>query len=385
VFSSALFWLSCLLVIYTYIGYPVLITLISFFWRNNKPYFQTFPYVTFMIPAYNEEEYISKKLDNTLLLDYPKEKLQILVVADGSSDQTPHIVNTYEDKNIELAYIPERNGKMAAIVRAMQFARGEIVVFSDANNIYDHRAIQELVLPFSDSKVGGTTGAKLIIEDGRELSAAEGLYWKYESWIKTQESEIDSCVSSVGEILSIRKTLFIPPVEKIINDDHYLILDLLRRGYRVIYTPKARSYEYVSQTAKDEVERRTRMNAGLYQTIWMSNKILPFKRPLLIWQIFSHKYCRALVPFAFILLLLSNILLVLQPHNPYSTVFLFFLCLQIGFYFLALIGNLLKLNNQMGKLFYLPRFLVNSNIATLMGFYKFITNQQSHAWKRVRR
>ena len=387
---STLFWLSFLLIFYTYIGYPILITIFAYFWKKHKPYFQTLPHITFMIVAYNEEDCISKKLDNTLSLDYPREKLQILVVADGSTDKTPHIVNTYQDRGIELAYIPERNGKLAAIVRAMQFARGEIVVFSDANNMYDSQSIRELILPFSDSKVGGTTGAKLIIEDGRDLSSAEGLYWKYESWIKTQESEIDSCISAVGEIITIRKALFSPPIEKIILDDQYLILSILRQGYRMVYTPKARSFEYVSATAEDEVERRTRINAGLYQTMFMSNTMLPFKRPLLIWQIISHKYFRAIVPFAFIFLFFSNILLVvLQPQNIYlglnANLLLLFLCLQVGFYIIAFIGNILNLNNKIGKLFYLPTFLVNSNLATLMGFYKFITNQHTPLWKRVRR
>jgi cellulose synthase/poly-beta-1,6-N-acetylglucosamine synthase-like glycosyltransferase len=389
-FLSILFWLSFFLILYTYIGYPILITVLAYFWKRQKPYFQTLPSVTFIIVAYNEEDYISKKIDNTLLLDYPREKLQILVVADGSTDQTPQLVNHYQNQGIELAYIPERYGKFAAMTRAVQFARGEIVVFSDANNMYDPQSIRELVLPFSDSKVGGTTGAKLIIEDGRDLSAAEGLYWKYESWIKIQESEIDSCISAVGEMITVRKSLFPASTEKVILDDQYLLLSILRQGYRMIYTPKARSFEYVSETAKDEVERRTRINAGLYQTMFMSNKMLPFNRPLLIWQIISHKYFRAIVPFAFIILLLSNILLVFRlPQPAYlglnQNVSFIFLGLQIAFYAIALLGNFLKFNNKIGKILYLPSFLVNSNIAILMGFYKYITNQQSHSWKRVRR
>jgi cellulose synthase/poly-beta-1,6-N-acetylglucosamine synthase-like glycosyltransferase len=340
-----------------------------------------------MIPAYNEEKYISEKLENTLSLDYPREKMQILVVADGSSDNTVKNVEAYRGKGIELAYVPDRNGKMAAIVRAMNDARGEIVVFSDANNMYDLQAVRELVRPFSDPQVGATTGAKFIIEDGRDLSAAEGLYWRYESFIKTSESMLDSCVSSVGEILAIRRKGFVVPTEKIINDDHYIILKILRQGYRVIYVPLARSFEKVSQTAQDEVERRTRMNVGLYQTIAMSSQLLPFKRPLLIWQIFSHKYFRAFLPFALLFMFFSNLILLVafQQEDPFHSIILACFCLQLIFYALALVGTRYKAGGWVGKLLYLPVFLVNSNYATLGGFINFLAKRQTHIWKRVSR
>ena len=344
-----------------------------------------------LIPAYNEEIYIAKKLENTLLLDYPQEKLQILVAADGSSDGTVDIVKTYSGRSVELSYISERNGKMAAISRAMNFVRGDIVVFSDANNMYEEKALRELVAPFSESNVGASTGAKLIVEDGRDLSSAEGLYWKYESAIKKNETTLSSCVSSVGEILAVRKELFVSPKEKIINDDHYIILNLLRQGYRVVYVPTARSFEYVSKTAKDEVERRTRMNAGLYQTISMSGNLLP-GRPLLLWQIFSHKYFRAFVPFALLAFVILNVIIVLfdQGHPPSLFLLsypygLFFLFLQLLFYFMAVIGNLIRFKGVLGKLFYLPTFLLNSNLAVLAGFYSFVTNKRSHIWTRVAR
>jgi biofilm PGA synthesis N-glycosyltransferase PgaC len=391
IIPSLLFWFSLFFIIYTYFGYPFLIAFFARMSGKLGKYNSYFPSVTLMIPAYNEEAYIARKLENTLLLDYPREKLQILVVADGSSDNTVDIVKSYGEKSVDLIYVPERNGKMAAIARAMNFARGDIVVFSDANNMYEEKALCELVAPFSEPEVGASTGAKLIVEDGRDLSSAEGLYWKYESAIKKNETILSSCVGSVGEILAVRKDLFMIPKEKIINDDHYIILNLLQRGYRVVYVPTARSFEYVSKSAKDEVERRTRMNAGLYQTISMSKKILP-KRPLLLWQIFSHKYFRAFVPFAFLAALILNVMIVLfgQDHKP-SLLFLsypyglLFLFLQMFFYGMAVIGNLIRFKGILGKVFYLPTFLVNSNLATLAGLYSFITNKQSHIWTRVAR
>lgn len=391
-FLLFLFWASAFFILYTYLGYPILIALIAKICPNSGAFSEIYPNVTLLISAYNEEKYISDKLDNSLSLDYPREKLQILVVADGSTDKTPEIVKSFSKKGVELLYDPERNGKLAAITRAMQFSRGAIVIFSDANNMYDVKAIRELILPFSDPKVGGATGAKHIIEDGRDLSSAEGLYWKYESAIKKNESMVDSCVSSVGEIFAIRKDAFIPPEGKIILDDLFIILDLLRRGYRVIYVPQARSFEYVSVSAQDEIERRTRNNVGLYQTISLSGNLLPFDRPFLVWQIVSHKYFRVFLPFGFIIMFLTNVAIVIFLNDRYyssaEVLFIFLLTalsLQITFYFSAIFGNLFNIKGRMGKLLYLPVFLVNSNIAALMGFYNYFTNRRSPIWKRVRR
>jgi biofilm PGA synthesis N-glycosyltransferase PgaC len=386
-----LFWFSVLFIVYTYLGYPLLIALFARLFGSDGKYEAYFPFVTLMIPAYNEESCIAAKLENSLLLDYPRDKLQIMVVADGSSDNTPGIVKAYQDRSVELSYIPDRNGKMAAITRAMDHARGEIVVFSDANNLYEKNTLRELVSPFSLSNVGATTGAKLIIEDGRDLSSAEGLYWKYESAIKKNETRLGSCVSSAGEILAVRKHLFVPPKEKIINDDHYIILRLLRQNHRVVYVPTARSFEHVSKTAKDEVVRRTRMNAGLYQTMWMSKKLLP-GNPMILWQIFSHKYFRGLVPFAFLAAFVLNALILLADReNPPSFLLLsapyalIFFSLQLIFYVMAAVGNIAKFKGFLGKVFYLPTFLVNSNLAVLAGFYGFVMNKQPHLWKRVER
>lgn len=388
---SIAFWLLALFVLYTYVGYPFLIALLAKVFGKPETYEPYFPALTLIIPAYNEEAYIAKKLDNSLTLDYPREKLQILVVADGSSDKTADIVRQYAERSVELSYIPDRNGKMAAIVRAMDFVRGEIVVFSDANNMYEEKALRELVAPFSNGKVGAATGAKLIIEDGRDLSSAEGLYWKYESGVKKNETALGSTVSSVGEIMAVRKNLFVAPKGKIINDDHYIILDLLRRDYRVVYVPSARSFEYVSKTARDEVERRTRMNAGLYQTISMSGHLLP-RSPILIWQVLSHKYFRAFVPFALLSLVILNLVIVLFAREPGGSLILLTppygliaLALQFVFYGFAILGNLFPFTGALGKLFYIPTFLLNSNIATLAGFFSFITNKQSHIWTRVAR
>ena len=209
---AILFWGSVFVILYALVGYPLIISLIAK-GRGRHEYSQIdLPAVTLMIPAYNEEVIIGRKIENSLKLNYPKDKLQILVTADGSSDRTPDIVREYSEKGIELSYTPERGGKMAAINRAIDLVRGEIIVFSDANNFYEENSIRYLVAPFEDENVGGTTGSKRIIEDERDLSSAEGFYWKYESAIKLNESIVSSCTAAVGEMFAIRKTAFeFPP------------------------------------------------------------------------------------------------------------------------------------------------------------------------------
>jgi len=389
---AALFWLSIFLVVYSYVGYPVLLALLVKFKDRQQPFPTSDPSVTLLVTAYNEETVIAKKIENCLSLDYPRDKLQIIVAADGSSDQTPEIVKEFQEQGVELNYIPQRNGKMAAINRAIPQARGDVIVFSDANNMYEADTIQKLVAPFSDLSIGATTGAKLIVQDGSDLSAAEGFYWKYESWIKKKETALSTCTSSVGEILAIRRELYLPPPNDIINDDYYIVLDLIKRGFRVYYVPEARSFEYVSATTHDEMVRRSRMNTGKYQAIFLSYRLLPFNRPLVLWQIISHKYCRAFLPFGFIGALGTNLLIVLLQKDmalpllhssaPYAWIIL---SIQLLFYAIAGLGSLLKFPGFLGKLFYLPAYLVRSNLAILRGFYGFVTRKQTNIWERVRR
>jgi len=383
---TLMLWLSVFFVAYTYIGYPLLLALMAKFISPRDPFSVSNLSVTLLITAYNEEAVIKKKLENSLSLDYPLGKLQIIVAADGSTDRTTEIVGHFKDLGVVLAFTPHRDGKMAAINRAIPLASGDIIVFSDANNMYEADAIQKLVAPFSDTKIGATTGAKLIIQGGSSLSRAEGIYWKYESWIKKNETVLGTCTSSVGEILAIRRELYNPPPNNIINDDYYIVLDLIRRGFRVYYVPEARSLEYISATARDEMVRRSRMNAGKYQAIFLSYSLLPFNQPFILWQIISHKFCRAFLPFGFIGALVANILIVLLQPNTLSAYFYWILLmLQISFYAAAVLGNWIKFQGVLGKLIYLPTYLVNSNLAVLRGFYGYMSKRQTNVWERVRR
>lgn len=389
-----LFWFSLGAILYTYLGYPILITLMPtrknpLIKENSSP-FST----TLLIAAFNEKDVIEEKIKNSLATEYPYEKLQILIVTDGSSDETPLIVKSYSNTGVELLHQPERRGKMAAINRAMPYVRGDVIIFSDANNSYEPSTIPRLVQPFNDSQIGAVSGAKVITKGDGELGNSEGLYWKYESYIKKQESRVGSCTSVAGEILAIRKNAYITPPDHIINDDFYMAMQIIRQGYRLVYVADAKSNERVSPSAKDERIRRARINAGRYQAIAIAGNLLP-KEAILRWQIISHKFLRPLVPFFMIAIFLTNILAVLFPHSrPQGLLYhsysfsLILLTAQILFYLLAFTGTLLEKHKGGGSarlLLYLPTFLVNSNYSALLGFLQYIKGKPGHLWQKAQR
>lgn len=381
-----IFWLSVGMIFYTYIGYPALLAVMARLWPRPVQTAVHTPTVTLLIAAYNEEEMITHKIENSLALDYPPERLQILVAADGSADCTAQIVATYADRgvgrpSVGLSYEAARRGKMAAINRAMPRATGEIIVFSDANNFYQADALRELVKPFADASVGAASGAKVIAKGDGVLGESEGLYWRYESFIKEKETAVHSSVGVAGEMLAIRRCLFEPPPDDVINDDFYMAARLLHRGYRVVYVPAARSIERISPTAQDEVARRARIVAGRYQAIWRSRETVPWKRPLLAWQIVSHKFLRPLVPLAMITAWGANLLLAFRAR-PLARLLLL---LQIGFYGTAVLGSYFHPGGKLGKILYLPTYLVHSNLAALLGLGRFLVGKQTTRWQRVPR
>ncbi len=393
--SGRLFWFCVATVGYVYAGYPALLTLLARL-RPQPSYvpLADLPVVTLLIAAYNEQSVIAAKLENSLALDYPRNKLQILVAADGSDDATPDIVASFADRGVDLSYRPERAGKLAAIMRALSQARGEIIVLSDANNLYDPGALRALVAPFADPSVGAVTGAKVIAKGDGALGESEGLYWKYESYIKRQETRLGSCTGAVGEIMAARRSLLdqpLPPEARLMADDLALAMHILKQGYRVVYAPEARSIERVSASVRDEQERRARIVAQRFVLMRYSHKMLPLSNPLLVWQIVSHKYLRPLVPLAMIGALLANLAAVVRPASrggvarlahPFNWIMLL---LQAVFYGLSWAGARSERRGTLGKILYIPTFLVYGNRAALDGFYRFLTGRHTSLWNRVQR
>jgi biofilm PGA synthesis N-glycosyltransferase PgaC len=385
---SKLLWFCLALIAYVYAGYPLLVSLLARTRPRPQPQPQpSLPSVTLLIAAYNEEKTIADKIEHSLALDYPHDRVQILVAADGSDDRTADIVRRYADHGVELSHIPTRQGKIAAINRALLLARGDIVVFSDANNIYASDALREIVAPFANPMVGAVTGTKSIVRGDGLLGESEGLYWEYESFIKEQETRLGCCTGFSGEILAIRRALFEPAPTSVINDDFYIAMRIVKQGYRVVYAPAARSFERVSMTAREEAQRRARINAGWFQSMAMGSWLLPMERPIVVWQVVSHKYLRPLVPLAMIGALLTNLLIVLRGSSrrlvpPLDAIIL---GLQVIFYVLAWLGGHVTRTSLPGKLLYVPTFLVNSNLAALIGLYRFVTRRQTTLWQRAQR
>lgn len=386
------FWVCTSLILYVYFGYPLTIVLLASCRKREQYSLEALPRVSLIIAAYNEEKSIERKLHNCFDLSYPPELLEIIVAADGSNDRTVEIVQRYSSRGVILSYDPERAGKMAAINRGFSAATGDIVVLSDANNHYTPETIRALAAPFSDSRVGAVSGSKAIIQSGTDLSRSEGSYWKYEALIKKSESRFSTCTAASAEILAIRRNLFQPPPTGIINDDFWIIAGLIRQGYRVVYAPQAQSLEHTSLSAADEVVRRSRIVAGRYQAIFRGLSILPFTRPVALWQILSHKFLRPVVPFFMIGALISGIVAVIAPSSAENFPILYLaypfnyymLACQGLFYGAALVGSVSR-GIPIVRLAYFATFLVASNFAAIKGLGMYLTQKNVHLWKRVAR
>jgi cellulose synthase/poly-beta-1,6-N-acetylglucosamine synthase-like glycosyltransferase len=393
------FWLCVALIVYVYLLYPGILYLLTRFSSvhlhvsedREKP----LPTVTLLISAYREEAMIAQKLENSLAIDYPDGRLQILVAVDGQEDHTREIVQSFANKGVDLVYSPERTGKINAIHRAMQAAKGDIVVLTDANTFFVPGALRYLVAPLADPAIGAVSGAKRILNQADSLANSEGLYWKYESFIKKQETRLGSCTGVSGEIFAFRCNLFEPPPPWVINDDFILAMQILRKGYRVVYAPGALTFERISLSAKDEATRRARIVAGRYQALCMG-RLLPLKKPVLVWQVFSHKFLRLVVPFAMAGALLANLAAVIWPVNNAAYPWLqlaesparFWLGVQVLFYGLAWLGNRLqqvRKASSLEKILYLPTYLVNSNLAAVSGLILFLSGRQTNLWSPVAR
>ncbi len=378
-----IFWGSLLAIAYTYVGYPLLLGTLARFRSPRPDYPPSTPFVTLLIAAYNEQDTIAAKIDNSLALDYPADRYEIIVASDGSTDATADIVDGYSSRGVVSRHSDLRHGKTAAINRAMSSAHGDVVVLSDANNLYDPGTLRAVVAPFVDPTVGAACGNKHIARGDGALGDSEGTYWKYEGWIKKQETRLGCTVAVLGEVFALRRALFEPSPENIINDDFYIAMRIIKRGFRIVYAPDAISRERVSPTAEDEITRRTRMVAGLYQALARPRELMPWKKPIVCWQIVSHKFMRPLVPLWMIAGLATNVALVLQtgaaaPWFP-------LLVGQIAFYLVAIIGLQYPADGHVSRALYLPTFLVSSNVAALLGLYRFSTGQQTTHWTRLRR
>ena len=291
-----LFWICIFLVVYTYVGYGVLLWLLVKLKRLFKgkpapltlPKDEDLPHVTFLICAYNEQDVVDMKMENTLQLDYPKNKLHIMWVTDGSTDETNERLKRYPE--VEIVYSPERRGKTAALNHGIEQISSEITVMTDANTLVNREALRNIVVHFQDPDVGCVAGEKRVMArtDGETAAQGEGLYWRYESTLKRLDSELYSAMGAAGELNAIRTTLYEPMPENALLDDFVMSMRIVDRGYRIAYAPDAYAMEYGSANLHEESKRKRRIAAGgLQSTWWLRSMMNPFRHFTVAFQFVS--------------------------------------------------------------------------------------------------
>lgn len=385
---EVLFWILVFIVFYAYLGYGLLLFLLVRLKRlitPSKKFVDEPPYeptVTLVVPAYNEEDFILKKVENCLQLDYPKEKFEIIFITDGSTDRTKELLE--QDGRVKVLHEDRRAGKSAAENRAMKFVKSEIVVFCDANTLLNKEAIRELVKHYRDPKVGAVSGEKRIMTSEAEgaSAAGEGLYWKYESALKKMDSEMLTIVGAAGELISFRTSLVQDLEEDTILDDFMQSMRIALKGYRVIYEPNAYAMETASADVKEELKRKVRICAGGWQSM---SRLLSafnfFKHPLLTFLYTSHRVLRwSIAAFSLPFIFLLNIFL-LEEGWLYQVLF----AGQVLFYLMALVGWYLQSKKIKVKILFVPYYFTMMNYAVFAGFIRWLKGSQKATWERARR
>lgn len=384
-----LFWISIFLIVYTFVGYGfVLYLLLKLKGLFVKPFSfkkgEDLPTVTLLVAAYNEAELIEEKIKNTLALNYPKDKIQFIFTTDGSSDSTPDQVRKYPE--ITLLHIDVREGKMAAIKRAIPAIKGEITVFTDANTFLNKDAVLELVKHYQNPKVGAVAGEKRILvpETADASSAGEGFYWKYESLLKKWDYALYSGVGAAGELFSIRTALYQPVESDTIIDDHMIAMRIAENGYIIAYEANAYAMETASADVKEELKRKIRIAAGGIQSILRLKKAAnPFHNPIFTFQYLSHRVLRwTITPFLLILVFILNGIIALETGALFFQVLF---GLQVFFYVLSLIGLYFENRNIRIKALFIPYYFCVMNYAVIAGIIRYYKKNQSAAWEKSKR
>jgi cellulose synthase/poly-beta-1,6-N-acetylglucosamine synthase-like glycosyltransferase len=305
------FWISAGLIFYIIIGYPCLLHVIARLYPNPFRREDRLFGVSIVIPVHNGARFLRQKLESLLHLDYPADVLEILVVSDGSTDETNSIAREYAHQGVQLLSVP-RLGKAAALNAAVHHVRGEILVFTDVRQTLEPDSIKLLIAPFADPSVGVVSG-ELILREGTTRDEADvGLYWKYESWIRRNLSWLDSTIGATGPFYAIRRRLFQPIPEDILLDDVYLPMKIFFAHYRLVLEPKAIAYDY-PMTREREFSRKVRTLGGNYQLLLRMPTLLG-RRNRLLWHFVSYKLGRLCLPWLTLALLITGFRLPL-PWN----------------------------------------------------------------------
>jgi len=387
-----LFWACLLIVFYTYLGYGILLYIIIRLKRlfagkareESAPADDKLPTMTLMICAYNEEDVVAEKMENTLAIDYPKDKLRIMWVTDGSNDRTNELLAAYP--NVDIVFSPERRGKTAALKHGLRELQTRYVAFTDANTMINAGALREIARLFEDPTVGCVSGEKRVAarKAGEMAAEGEGLYWKYESTLKRWDSELYSAMGAAGELYAIDPTLCREVPDEALLDDFMLSMYVVQDGKRIAYTADAYAMEYGSANIREESKRKRRIAAGGLQSIWWLRSMLnPLRQPLVTFQYVSHRVLRwSITPIAMVLLLLINIILVVMGAGTCYTAMLI---LQVLFYIMALCGWYSNHSGYKNKLLYTAYYFVFMNFNVFRGMAYLKSHGKSGAWEKAKR
>lgn len=376
--TTTLFWLCLAIVVYTYVGYGLILYLLVFIKRlaiKAKPLADItddcLPEVTLMVCAYNEEDIISEKMSNTHSLDYPADRLHLVWVTDGSTDNTNSILSTYPD--VKIVFSPERRGKSAALKHGIKEVSTEIVMMTDANTMLNPEAVREIVRLMQDPKVGCVSGEKKVMakSDSDEAAQGEGLYWKYESTLKRLDSELYSAMGAAGELCVIRRQLMTDIPDDTLLDDFVISMEIVRMGYKIAYTSKAFAMEYGSADLHEESKRKRRIAAGGLQSSWRLRSLMnPLRHPVVAFQFVSHRVLRwTITPVCLFALIPLNTILVLSSEGIIYTIIWI---LQILFYASALAGMRIS------------KYFVFMNLNVFRGM-EYLLNNTSGTWEKAKR
>lgn len=375
---ATLFWLCMAIVVYTYVGYGIVLYLLVFVKRlatKAKPLADItddrLPEVTLMVCAYNEEDIIAEKMDNTRRLDYPSDRLHLVWVTDGSNDNTNVLLSAYPE--VKVIYSPERRGKAAALKHGIKEIDTEIVIMTDANTMLNPKAVREVARLMQDPKVGCVSGEKKVMarSDSDEAAQGEGLYWKYESTLKRLDSELYSAMGAAGELCVIRRQLMTDIPDDTLLDDFIISMEIVKKGYKIAYTSNAYAMEYGSADLHEESKRKRRIAAGGLQSCWRLRSLMnPLRHPVVAFQFVSHRVLRwTITPVCLFALVPLNTLLVLSGEGIVYTIIWI---LQILFYASAAAGV------RISKYF----IFMNLNVFRGMAY---LFNNSTGMWEKAKR
>lgn len=374
------FWIAIGCVAFAYVGYSLSIVVIGLFARRKLKRADITPTVTFLITAYNEEKNLAAKIEGTLALDYPKDKLEIIIASDGSTDRTDEIARSFADRNVRLVRVEGRVGKTETQNQAVRQARNEIIIFSDATTQYESQALRKIVRNYNDPEVGAVSGRyEYFNPTGAAIGVGSVYFWKYENFIKRTQTRIHTITGCCGCIYSVRKAAYQPLPPDIISD-LCEPLAVLAQGYRIVFEPEAIAYEETTEKTSEEFNMRVRVAVrGMRGLLYMKKLFNPFRFGFVSYQLFGHKVMRWLVPVFVIIAFAANAFLL--DNRFYQVTF----ALQAAFFVLAGLGHLAARWNLKLLPMSVPLFVVTVNLAMLTAMWRVMKGVRAVTWETVRR